>query len=523
MLTGFMGTGKTTLGRAVADRLGRSFVDMDDLIEARAGKSIARIFEEDGESSFRDLESQLCRELAEQDGLVVATGGGALVDPVNRAVMSRKAVVVCLQAEVDEILRRVGDGEERPLLRNANPRRDVEHLLAARQRAYASIPWQLPTTDRSTDELVSDLMRLSTVQSLRVSYPDGHYDIHIGSGILSYLGGALRAAGVGASSRIALISNDIVAPLYAESVTQALNAFGFDTKLCVLPDGEVHKTLSTVHQLYGQLLRADLDRSGTVLALGGGVTGDIAGFAAATYMRGVRFVQIPTSLLAMTDASVGAKTGVNLSQGKNLVGAFKQPALVFIDLDVLRTLPEVELRSGMAEVIKHAVIADASLLEDLVAMGSAEAADITPELLARSIEVKIKVVEDDPFEEGRRAILNFGHTVGHALERLTDYRLRHGEAVAIGMIAASQVSVALGRASPEVTELVEAALKVAGLPVKSPSLPVEDVIEAMRYDKKRKAKRLRWVLPRAIGEMEITTEVPLGVVRAVLTEMGARG
>jgi 3-dehydroquinate synthase len=521
VLMGFMGTGKSTLGREVADRLGRDFVDMDDLIEARAGKPIARIFEEDGETSFRELESRLCRELAERDGIVIATGGGALIDPVNRAVMSRDGVVVCLQADVDEILRRVGHGEERPLLQGADPRQDVERLLARRQRAYAAVPWQLPTTDRSTDELIGELVRLSQVQRLRVAYPDGFYHIYVGSQILPYLGGVLQAAGVDTSSKIAVVSNDVVAPLYAATTQEALTSAGFETTLCILPDGEEHKTLSSVQQLYEEFLAADLDRSSTVLAVGGGVTGDIAGFAAATYMRGVRFAQIPTSLLAMTDASVGGKTGVNLAQGKNLVGAFKQPALVFIDLAVLQTLSAVELRSGMAEVIKHAAIADADLLEELIALDDSSEKVIPPDLLARSIQVKVDVVEEDPFEKGRRAILNFGHTVGHALERLSDYELRHGEAVAIGMIAAARIAVALDQAAPALVEKLSSALGRAGLPLMSPPFPVEEILGAMRHDKKRKGRRLRWILPRDVAEMEIVTDVPLDVVRSVLVEMGA--
>lgn len=522
VLTGFMGTGKTTVGQAVAERLGRRFVDMDAVIEARAGKSISDIFAQEGEGTFRALEAGLCRELSEQRDLVIATGGGALVDPANRAVMAATSTLICLHASVDEILARVGQGETRPMLESATPRAGVERLLTARRPAYATIPWQVETTGRSLKEVVETVASLADVQTLPVSYPGGAYPIHIGTSILEYLGGALRAAGVPEGVRIAVVSNDVVAPLYAEPVTAALAKAGYDAFVVQLPDGEAHKHLATVRQLYDDLLDGNLDRSGVVLALGGGVTGDIAGFAAATLMRGVRFVQVPTSLLAMTDASVGGKTGVDLPQGKNLVGAFKQPDLVFIDLDVLETLDELELRSGMAEVIKHGIIADRELFMALVRRRQTDDSPITPELLARSIRVKIEIVEEDPFEGGRRAVLNLGHTTAHALEQLSNYTMRHGDAVAIGTVAAARIAEALGRAERGLADHIASVLSAVGLPVRCPPHPFDALWAAMRHDKKRRGRHLRWILPRSIGEVEISSDVPRAVVHSVLIDLGAR-
>ena len=569
VLTGFMGTGKTAVGWEVARRLERPFVDMDAEIESRAGKSIPRIFAEDGEAAFRRMEAALCEELGALQGLVIATGGGALVDPANRTLMIKNGTVVCLTCSVDQILRRVGParapaaslgagdplmvGEEspsdRPLLHVADPRAEIERLLEVRHEAYRAIPWQIDTTALSVEEVAARVVEITDVVTLPVRHPGGEYNIHIGNRVLAHLGGSLHAAGVPEGGRLAIVSNPVVAPLYGSQVETALRSAGFQPFACSIPDGEQHKTLATVAALYEQLLAGGLDRSGTVLSLGGGVTGDVAGFAAATFMRGVRFVQVPTTLLAMVDASVGGKTGVDLPQGKNLVGAFKQPALVLVDPTVLATLPAEEVRSGLAEVIKHGVIGDPGLFSELAAgirQPSAAAvgpisnlqppssnlqpptSNLQPPIsihsaqIARALRVKIAIVEKDPFEQGRRAVLNLGHTVGHALQWLSGFSLRHGEAVSIGMVAAARIAAELGRADPSLTDRIEAALVAWGLPVQCPPFDAGALWEAMAHDKKRRGQALRWVLPRAIGEVEITEDVPHHIVRSVLCSMGAR-
>jgi 3-dehydroquinate synthetase len=247
--------------------------------------------------------------------------------------------------------------------------------------------------------------------------------------------------------------------------------------------------------------------------LGGGVTGDVAGFAAATFMRGVRFAQVPTTLLAMADASVGGKTGVDLPQGKNLVGAFKQPVLVVIDPAVLATLGPVEVRCGMAELIKNSVIGAPDLFAELEANPQPP---VSSSSLARALRVKIAVVEEDPFERGRRAVLNLGHTVAHGLEKLSGFSLHHGEAVGIGMVAAARIAAKLGYAAPSLADHIEAALAAWGLPVRCPPFDAGAIWEAMAHDKKRQGRSLRWVLPRAIGDVFVTDQVKRADVLAVL-------
>ncbi|NLF01730.1 MAG: 3-dehydroquinate synthase [Anaerolineales bacterium] len=524
ILTGFMGTGKTTIGLELARQLRRLFLDMDTEIEARAGKSIERIFSEDGEAVFRGMETRLCQELSTQQGLVIATGGGTLVAPDNRALLLQNGIGICLDAHPDEIARRLQGTRHRPLLNVEDPKAEIERLLAARREAYAALLWHIDTTGLSTRAVVQRAMEIAAVITLPVRSPDGTYEIHVGNGLLAHVGDAIRACGGGLGSPVALVANPTVAQEYAGQVEASVRAAGLSPALCSIADGEAYKTLDTVAGLYEQFLAGGLDRSGTVVALGGGVTGDVAGFAAATYMRGLRLVQVPTTLLSMVDSSVGGKTGVDLPQGKNLVGAFKQPAVVLIDPSVLATLPPEELRSGLAEVIKHGIIGAPELFAELQ-LGHGDLTswwgDQGATHVAWALEVKIEIVEDDPFEQGRRAVLNLGHTTGHALERLSEYTLRHGEAVAIGMVAATQIAARMGRANPTLVDTVRDTLSAWGLPVRCPPYDVGAIWQAMEHDKKRRGKALRWVLPVAISRVEVTEDVPREVVTSVLQEMGA--
>ena len=520
VLTGFMAVGKTTVGHVVARQLGRPFVDMDTEIARRAGKSISHIFDVDGEAAFRRLEAAVCAEVTGREGWVIATGGGALMDADNRARLMDGNTVVCLTATPEAVLQRVqadqsGDGVARPLLAVPDPHAALTRLWDARREVYATVPWQVDTTGRSVEEVAAEVARLADVVTLSVQHSEGAYPYHIGEGVLRYVGGALRSTGAPMGSRVAVVSNPVVAPLYVGEVEASLRRSGFCPLVCSVPDGEAHKTPETVRSLYDQFLAGGLDRSSTVVAVGGGVTGDLAGFAAATFMRGVRFAQVPTSLLAMVDAAIGGKTGVDLPQGKNLVGAFWQPALVLADPTVLETLPVEEWRSGVAEMLKHGVIGDPALFAALATgrcPGSRE--------IEQAVRVKVSVVTEDPSERGRRMVLNLGHTVGHALERLSRYRLRHGEAVGVGMVAAARIAAALGLADPTVGRQIETALDAWGLPSRCPPFPVGAIWEAMAHDKKRRGAALRWVLPRAIGEVTVVEEVPPDVVCSVLAGMG---
>ena len=507
ILTGFMGTGKTAVGQAVAERLGRWFVDMDAAIERQAGKPVSAIFAHDGEAAFRAMEAEMCRDLAGERNLVIATGGGALLPAANRQALAETGVLICLHASAEVILQRLGEADDRPLLAGPDRRARIETLLAQRADAYAALPHHIDTDGLTVEQVVEQVIRLARRAGtapvrIPVSYPSGGYDILLGDGVLAELGQAMLAAGL-RPGRCALISQPAVAAAHAGRLAAGLRDAGFEPASVEMPDGEVHKTLGTVAGLYDALVAAGLDRRSPVIALGGGVVGDVAGFAAASFLRGVPFVQVPTSLLAMVDASVGGKTGVDLPQGKNLVGAFKQPALVAIDPETLKTLPSDEFRSGLAEVVKHGMIGDPGLFEVM------EGREVLPlsELVARAVRVKVAVVQEDPFEQGRRATLNLGHTFGHAFETLSGYRLRHGEAVSIGLAAATRLAARLALCEPALVERVERALDRLGLPVRAPGFAPEQIMAAMGADKKRVGGRLRFVLPRAIGAVDVFDHV----------------
>ncbi len=354
------------------------------------------------------------------------------------------------------------------------------------------------------------------MHTLSVLHPGGRYPIYIGDGLRHRLGEFLQDR---ALTRLAfVVTDEHVAPLYGEDVRLALEAGGYRVHTIVLPAGEQYKTLDTVRRVYDALLEQGVDRYSPLIALGGGVIGDLAGFVAATILRGIPLVQVPTTLLAMVDASVGGKTGVDLPQGKNLVGAFKFPRFVLADMETLATLPPEERAAGMAETIKHALIAAPELLE-WVERGTFS----WPDMVARSVSVKIQIVQEDPYEAGRRVLLNLGHTFAHALERVSGYRLRHGFAVALGLVAATLLGVELEETAPSLVRRVERVLRGAGLPTRWSDMPElgappspEAVWQAMGTDKKRVGRQVRFVVPAAPGHVFLTGRVPKEAVLAAL-------
>jgi 3-dehydroquinate synthase len=336
------------------------------------------------------------------------------------------------------------------------------------------------------------------------------YAVLIAPGLLPQAGRRIADAGV-KPGRCAMITNPNVGGRHRPILVETLTEAGFEPLVCEIPDGEAHKTLETAAGLYARFADAKLARNEPVIALGGGVVGDLAGFVAATWLRGVPFVQIPTSLLAMVDASVGGKVAVDLPTGKNLVGAFKQPELVLIDPDLLSTLPGAEFRSGLAEIVKAGIIGDEALFEELATRGPAS----LTAMIADAVRVKARVVERDPFEMGDRAWLNLGHTFGHALELISGYTLRHGEAVALGMVAAAEMSVNLGYCDAELPGLVRETLARLGLPTRHAFDPAA-ALSAMGTDKKRRGRALRFVLIKRIGEVTVADGVPEGAVLSAL-------
>jgi shikimate kinase/3-dehydroquinate synthase len=542
-LVGLMGAGKTTIGRQLARKLGMRFVDSDHEIEARTGATIPWIFEIEGEGSFRRREADMIRELSAQDGLVLATGGGAVLHPATRALLAQRGTVIYLRASIGSILQRTAHDKNRPLLQTADPRAKLEELLAQRDPLYREIADLIIDTGRPNvqsmvqtildqlaaqeaaytadraRQLASDPMNAMNHQSpsiLNVELGDRSYPITIGPGLLD--DAALLARHID-GGKTAIVTNTTVAPLYLARVAGALRAAGREVVEIILPDGEEHKTWQSLNLVFDALLAAKCDRKTTIVALGGGVIGDLAGFAASSYMRGVPFVQVPTTLLSQVDSSVGGKTGINHPLGKNMIGAFYQPRAVIADTATLDTLPPRELAAGLAEVIKHGAILDAAYfdwIEANIASLVAREPEAMAYAIARSCEIKAEVVRKDEREGGLRAVLNFGHTFGHAIESGLGYgNWLHGEAVGCGMVMAADLSARLGLIDAATVERVRKLVQAAGLPVVAPNLGHERWIELMAVDKKNEGGAIKFILLKPLGSPSITT-VPPEVLKATL-------
>ncbi|GGI19580.1 bifunctional shikimate kinase/3-dehydroquinate synthase AroKB [Oxalicibacterium faecigallinarum] len=526
-LVGLMGAGKTTVGKALAKKLNKRFVDSDHEIEARTGATIPLIFEIEGEASFRRREAEVIRDLTAQDNIVLATGGGAILNPESRAYLHTRGTVIYLRASVHSLLQRTSHDKNRPLLQKGDPRKTLEELTRVRDPLYnevahfvvdtgrpnvqylmhailSQLEQKVETTVSATQQTpqIANTMTLppSTSQVLQVDLGDRSYPITIGQSLLD---NPEIVADKIAGSRVAIVTNTVVAPLYLEQLMFTLAAAGKKVTSVILPDGEEEKNWENLMKVFDVLLAEKCDRKTTLIALGGGVIGDMTGFAASAYMRGVPFVQIPTTLLSQVDSSVGGKTGINHPLGKNMIGAFYQPQAVIADTLTLNTLPDRELSAGLSEVIKHGAIIDAPFFDWIEAnMAKLRARD--PDALAyairRSCEIKADVVRQDEREGGLRAILNFGHTFGHAIEAGMGYGVwLHGEAVGCGMVMAADMSCRLGFIDAASRDRIVAVVKAAGLPTVAPNLGNERWLELMEVDKKNEGGQIKFILLKPLG------------------------
>jgi shikimate kinase/3-dehydroquinate synthase len=504
-LYGPMGAGKSTVGKVLACNLNLPFVDSDQVIETNAGQSIFEIMGQQGETAARDLETIALQQIISNKERVIALGGGALLREENRALVEKSGKVILLMAGLDTLLRRLhSDSNKRPLLAGDLPER-LNALLARRQEHYGSFSLrfdadQAPETLAWQIQVALGRFHLSAMEA---------YDVIVQNGAIDRLGDMMESRGM---QNPILVTDENIAKLHSRNVLTSLNQTGFDAKTVSVPAGEKYKNLETISRLWDSFLTNGLDRKSTVIALGGGVIGDMAGFAASTYMRGVPWVCIPTTLLSMVDASLGGKTGFDLPEGKNLIGSFYPPKLVLADPQVLSTLPEGEFISGLAEVVKHGIISDPELFESC-ARGLGRIKDDLEQIVKRAMAVKIKVIEEDPYEKGLRAALNLGHTVGHAVELVSKFQLRHGEAVAIGMVAEAKLAERLTVAARGLSDTIIEVLLTLGLPVQIPqTLPRQEIIQAMRVDKKKNAKAIRFALPAEIGRVELVDVMDLETV-----------
>ena len=529
VLVGMMGAGKTTVGRLLARQLGKTFIDSDEEIQKRTGVKISHIFDVEGEEGFRQRESAVIQDLIKQDNIVLATGGGAVLKPANREALQQNGVVIYLKSNLHDLWQRTRNDHTRPLLQTANPRAKLQELYEQRDPIYtAAADCIIHTGRQSVQILIARLIRKihsygqptrtnDAMQTLNVGLDERSYQIHIGQNLIERAELLVQHIPY---KRVTVVSNTTVAPLYLEHLTQVLTKAGISVQSIVLPDGEQYKNSASLNSIYDALRANRSERSSPLLALGGGVIGDLTGFAAATYLRGVPFIQIPTTLLAQVDSSVGGKTGINHPAGKNMVGAFYQPQVVIADVSTLNTLSDAELRAGIAEVIKYGLIRDLPFLEWLEQnMGKLlqRDAEALQYAIVRSCQNKADVVGADERESGERALLNLGHTFGHAIENAMGYGVwLHGEAVAAGTIMAVDLSWRLGWLTESDVARSKALFTQAGLPVSGPRLGAQRYAELMGLDKKVANGKVRFVLLQALGRAVITDEVPAALLEQTL-------
>ena len=546
-LIGFSGTGKSAVGRSVAWLLGWAFADADELIVERADKSIDRIFADDGEPAFRRLERGIIAEMATRERVVISTGAGSVMHDDSLGTMLASGLVVALEAHPETIYKRLSsiaeeDGAEamvRPMLRSGgsdDPLGRIESLKRERQWAYARAHWTVTTDAMSVEQAAHEVVRawrkLGAAQTWRddpdlaatVTVEQGAYPVFVGWGTLERQLGQ-RLAESGFTGRAHIICDTNVVHPYGRAAQRSLHAADIEMGLFTFPAGEASKSLETATVLYEWLAEHRVERGDVIVAVGGGVVGDLAGYVAATFLRGIRLVQVPTSLTAMVDSSIGGKTAVDLPVAKNMVGAFHHPMMALADVSALTTLPERALREGWAEAIKHGFALEAPLVDFYEQHAEALLSldpELTTEAVARNAAVKARIVTEDEREtSGRRMLLNYGHTIGHGVEAAAGYdAYLHGEAVAIGMTGAARLGMMEGVTSAEIVEHQASLIARFGLPSSYAGVAPEAIIQAMSRDKKTTAGQVSWVFLEEVGRAVTRKGVPVERVAEVVRELG---
>lgn len=514
--TGFMATGKSRIGAMVAARLGVPFEDTDHWIEARHRKTVAELFASQGEAAFREIEIEAIRHLVAESPRVIALGGGSLIHPDAAPIIRASGVLVGLWAKPETISARVARKETRPLLAGLGPEARLDRirsLLQARAHLYSLADFQVESADEVSREQIADSIAASLhaweSRALRVPLGDRSYPIFAGTDIARNL--PLLCSQIGLKGRPFVVTDSNVLAAQGHVIEDWKRTWP-DLPVYVFAPGEEHKTMASLDGLFTFLLQHKADRKSFLVAFSGGVGGDMTGFAAACYQRGIDFVQVPTTLLSMVDSSVGGKTAVDHPLGKNMIGAFHQPRLVLADTSCLSTLPEREYLSGIAEVVKYGVIRDAALFSWMEINAQAcrnREGEAVARMVAASCACKAEIVGEDEHENGVRALLNLGHTFGHALETLLGYGvLLHGEAIGLGMLCAGRLAVKRGLWSVSSQKRLRALLAALGLPATlDREIDLHAAWELMARDKKARDGAARFILPTGIGSADIVSGV----------------
>lgn len=521
--TGFMASGKSRTGRALADRLGRPFIDTDAVIVERAGKSISEIFEQDGEAKFREMEHDVIAEISKNEtAQVISLGGGALNNADNIKAIRNSGTLIRLWAKPEILSERISRKNTRPLLANLNDEErlaKIKVMLKEREPSYALADFSIESTNEPNDshvvERILHILRFWQSHALDVlPSSGGRYPIFIGKNITPDAACLLEGIRLAPTHDFLVCTDTTIAKVQNEML-QELRGQAGRCPVFKFQAGERNKTLHNLNQLYSFMLHRGYTRKSCLLQFSGGVVGDMAGFGAATYQRGIPFIQFPTTLLSMVDSSVGGKVAVNHAEGKNMIGAFYQPHAVVCDLSVLSTLPENEYLAGLAEIVKYGVIYDEdffSYMEKNVNAIKNHDFNVLRHLIFRSCQIKAEVVSIDEKEAGLRVILNYGHTFGHAIEKVTNYeRFSHGIAVSLGMRVAARAAVLLGKIDEQTERRQNALLDALGFP-KTFNINVEAAWNAMAIDKKAEKGTRVYILPTKIGEVQKVVNINKDII-----------
>ncbi len=504
------GIGKSTVAPLLAGMLGASVVETDRAIARRARKSNKDLIEQDGMEAFRDVESRVIASLRPTPAwVVVDTGGGAPIREENRKRMRELGLIIGMRGSVERVAAGIAATMAKRPNQSVAPEDRARSALRERRAAYADtdVTFDVDRDATATDSAQAIAAWLVAARGVRVDIGGDHpYPVLVRAGLLDQIGTHL--GDLGWSGRVAVVSEPAAAARYEGRLVRSLEHAGFDPVGLRVPTGEAAKSVRAVARLWGDLAEAGIGRDGGIVALGGGAVGDAAGFAAATYLRGVRVAQVPTTLLGMVDAAIGGKTAIDIPEGKNQVGAFHPPDAVFADAGVLATLPQRQLSSGLAEVVKSAFLADRDAVAHVErSLEPVLRGEIGPQVttIALAVEVKAGIVTLDARETGLRELLNFGHTMGHAYEAASGYRVTHGEAVAVGLVFASALSETLGLAPRSLRIDLERLLTRARLPIRASF--TREAWTYLQRDKKARAGKVRWILPRRVGLFSEVTDV----------------
>ena len=531
--TGLSGSGKSSVGRKVSELLRWDFIDTDTFLSERCGMPVGQILIEFGEQKFRQMESEVLVLAADNEQVVIATGGGAVISEANRTFMREHGLTFYLETSVEIAWQRIqeqilqtGKSVQRPLVVGTDGQQRLQSLFLARKQWYEEGVVCINTNEDSLDIISKRVVAfvLSNGYLKNSSQSQETVTLQLGKvtskaiiewGGLSHLPEYLKSSGF--SQRVFVVTDSDLGRFYSKPILSLLRNDGFVPQIFTIPAGEASKSIWYWQQILDWLVEQKVEQREPIIALGGGVIGDLAGFVAATYHRGVPLIQIPTTLLAQVDSAIGGKTGINHPLGKNLIGSFYQPVLIIVDPTFLLTLPERVYLEGWAEIVKYGMILDADLfemLEDHTSSLRARDATLLTKIITRCIQLKMDVIQRDERDGGLRNVLNYGHTFGHALETLTEYGTwLHGEAVAVGMEVAAWIAVARGLLTNEKALRQHDLLLELRLPLRCPGIDTLSLLEKMQRDKKVRTGHVRWILPSNIGQAEIYDDIPLALIQ----------